>query len=127
MRNLFLKVTFATVLSALLLSPAAQADRQGGGTLMVVRTFEASKFMALKVPQLASLSARIDVNSSTGEYVRFKAAQGDKIMFDYSWFIGAEKGIAEVTLDKAKANEQDADLIRALLESKATANWQIID
>jgi hypothetical protein len=126
MRNLFFKATVVTALSALLLSPPAQADRQGGGTLMVVRTFDASKFVDLKGLQLPDLNSRYDVNASTGEYVRFKAAQGDKITFDYSWFVGAEKGLAEVTLDKAKASEQGADLIRALLESKAKSDWEAV-
>jgi hypothetical protein len=127
MRNLLLKATFSAVLVALLLSPSAHADRQGGGTLMVVRTLDAANFMnlpGLKIPEFNSI---FDVNASTREFVRFRTAKGDKITFDYSWFVGADKGLAEVTLDKAKASEQSADLIRALLESRAKADWQPVN
>lgn len=126
MRNLLLKATFSAVLVALLLSPSAHADRQGGGTLMVVRTLDAANFMNLPGLKIPEFKTSFDVNASTGEFVRFKTAKGDKITFDYSWFIGADKGLAEVTLDKAKASDQSADLIRALLDSKAKADWEVI-
>jgi hypothetical protein len=126
MKNLILKTLAVSMVGSLLCLQTALADRQGGGGLIVLRTFDSSKFMDIKSLQITDLSARFDVNASNGEYVRFKAAQGDKITFDYSWFVGADKGLAEVTLDKAKASEQTADLIRALLESKATANWKEI-
>ncbi len=126
MRSLLLKATFAAVLGVLLLSPSAHADRQGGGTLMVLRTFDAEKFMNLPGLKIPDFNAIFDLNASTGEFVRFKTAKGDKITFDYSWYVGADKGLAEVTLDKAKASEQSADLIRALLDSKAKADWEAI-
>jgi hypothetical protein len=126
MRSLLLKATFAAVLGVLLLSPSAHADRQGGGTLMVVRTSDAANFVNITGLKIPEFNASFDVNASTGEFVRFKTAKGDKITFDYSWFVGADKGLAEVTLDKAKASEQRADLIRALLDSKAKADWEAI-
>lgn len=126
MRSLLLKATFAAVLGVLLLSPSVHADRQGGGTLMVVRTLDDANFMNLPGLKIPEFNASFDVNVSTGEFVRFKTTKGDKITFDYSWFVGADKGLAEVTLDKAKASEQNADLIRALLDSKAKADWEAI-
>ena len=126
MKILAIKTLALTTLAIMTLSPSARADRQGGGGLMVLRTFDSGKFVDLKGLQIPEFKTSFVVNVSTGEFVRFKSTRGDNITFDYSWFMGADKGLAEVTLDKANAGEQGADLIRALLDSKAKADWEAI-
>ncbi|MBN8540734.1 MAG: hypothetical protein J0L82_10145 [Deltaproteobacteria bacterium] len=130
MKHIIRTTAFTLILASSLLAVEAKADRQGGGTLFTSGHVSVDKwidfdarFVPVAVPDI-NLS---DVTTKpVSEFVRFKSAQGDQVTFDYTWFVGADKGLAEVTLDKAKASEQTADLIRALLESKAKSNWEAI-
>lgn len=130
MKHIIRTTAFTLILASALLAFEAKADRQGGGTLFTAGRVSVDKwidFDARLVPVVVPDLNLADFTAKpVAEFVRFKSTQGDLVTFDYTWFVGADKGLAEVTLDKAKASEQTADLIRALLESKAKSDWEAI-
>lgn len=63
------------------------------------------------------------MNTNTAEWVRFKSIDGDRVTFDYSWIKSLSKGEEEVTMRKSDVGNQNEALIRALLDSKASAEW----
>ena len=128
MRNLLRNLTVCIVLFT---APMAFADRQGGGGLLVTAgRVSIDKWLDFDARLVPVVVPDLNISDASGkpvsEFVRFKSAKGNQVTFDYTWIVGAQKGLAEVTLDKAKASEQSSDLIRALLDSKANADWEAI-
>lgn len=107
MRNLIFKTIFATILTSLSLAPLAHADRQGGGGMMKV-AFNAS-----------------DLTSA--EWVRFKDIEAGKVSFEYAWVSNANRGTEQVKIDKADFTSQSSDLVNALLKSKNSADWALLE
>lgn len=123
MKHVIRTAVFAVVMASVLATEIASADRQGGGTLMVAKAFDQNMLVRVTDVRLPAFVEQAEATTVPTEYVRFKAALGDVVAFDYSWIDGASKGASEVIVSRASLGYDDAELVRALVNSKSTDTW----
>jgi hypothetical protein len=128
MKNIIRTTAFTLILASSMLAFEANADRQGGGTLITADRVSVDKwidFDARLVPLVVPDLNLADVTAKpVSEFVRFKSAQGDQVTFDYTWINGAKASSGQVTLNKAQLSGEGAEVVKALLESRSNVAWK---
>lgn len=128
MKHIIRTAAFTLILASTLLSFDAQADRQGGGTLISAGRVSIDKWLdfdARLVPVVVpDLNISDVATKPVNEFVRFKSVNGDQVTFDYTWINGVNASAGQLTVDKAQLSKESAEVVKALLESRSTESWQ---
>ena len=117
MKKLILNTLFVLGTFVLLVTPSAHADRQGGGGLKVV---------ALKSMNFANVAGRSLKLSERQEWVRYKVTDGKKVSFEYAWTTGTFGASESVALERENLEFDNAEIVRALLRSKNSLDWEVV-
>ena len=127
MKHIIRTAAFTLILASALLSFEAQADRQGGGTLITAGRVSIDKWLDfdarlvpvvvpdLKIPEVAVKSA--------SEFVRFKSVKAGQVTFDYTWISGSNATVGQVRLNELQISEAGNEIVKAILESKNLSKW----
>ena len=128
MKHIIRTTAFTLILSTALMTSEAQADRQGGGTLMTagsVRVDKWHEFDTRLIPTvIPDLNLADTATKPVREFVKFKSSQGDQVTFDYTWINGTNASAGQVTMNKARLTEEGAEIVKALIESRSTSGWE---
>lgn len=128
MKHIIRTTAFTLILASGLLSFEAQADRQGGGTLITAGRVSIDKWLDFDARLVPVVVPDLNISDASGkpvsEFVRFKSVNGDQVTFDYTWINGVNASAGQLTVDKAQLTKEGADVVKALLESRSTEGWQ---